>query len=197
MTYHTWFRAEKFISPFCGSATLKPWRDCNLFAKMLSLLGSKDKWEGTSRRIFHQNCDTGSLGQQRVPILGLSSFSVPESRPWLGISGDHSIHTSPYWCNSVDAPEGWWQASWGMAFSVSQATIKECEWMRAVVQKDREQETKNSSHREEIGGWWDTVWQMKLGFKPLSAPFPQTPENLIHRFHLKIINSKIKLRVSI
>ena len=138
MTYHTWFRAEKSISPFCGSATLKPWRDCSLFAKMLSLLGSKDKWEGTSRRIFHQNCDTGSLGQQRVPILGLSSFSVPEPRPWLGISGDHSIHTSPYWCNSVAAPEGWWQAYWGMAFSVSQATTKECEWMRAVVQKDRE-----------------------------------------------------------
>ena len=84
-----------------------------------------------------------------------------------------------------------------MAFSVSQATTKECEWMRAVVQKDREQETKNSSHGEEIEGWWDTGWHMKLGFKPLSAPFPQTPENLIHRLHLKIINSKIKLRISI
>lgn len=164
---------------------------------MLSLLGSKDKWEGTSRRIFHQNCDTGSLGQQKAPILGLSSSSVPESRPWLGISGDHSIHTSSYWYNSVAAPEGWWQASWGMAFSVSQATTKECEWMRADVQKDREQEKKNSSQGEEIGGWWNTGWQMKLGFKPLYAPFPQTPENLIHKFHWKNHNSKIKWRISI
>lgn len=191
-----WLRAEKSISPFCGSATLNH-EEIATSVLRCSLYLDQGISERVSLEESSTRTDTGSLGQQRVPVLGLSSFSVPESRPWMGISGDHSIHTSAYWCNSVAAPGGWWQASRGMAFSVSQAMTTECEWMRAVVQRDREQEAKNSSQGEEIGGWWVTGWQMKLGFKPLSAPFPQTPENLIHGLHLKVINSKIKLRISI
>ena len=191
-----WRRAEKSISPFCGSATLTHEEIATSVLRCSLYLD-----QGISERVPLEKSptktDTGSLGQQRVHILGFPSFSVPECRPWMGISGDHSNHTSAYRCNSVAAPGGWWQASWGMAFRVSQAMTTECEWMRAVVQRDREQETKNSSQGEEIGGWWDTGWQMKLGFKSLSASFPQTPENLIHRLHLKIINSKIKLRISI
>lgn len=150
-----------------------PWRDCNLCAKMLSLLGSRNKWEGTSRKIFHQNWHWQPRAAKSTHT-GTFILSVPESRPWVGISGDHSIHTSAYCCNSAAAPGVWWQASWGMAFSVSQAMTTECEWVRAAVQRDREQETKNSSQGEEIGGWWDTGWQLKLGFKSLSASFPKT-----------------------
>lgn len=81
-----WCRAEKSISSFCGSATLTHEEIATSVLRCSLYLD-----QGISERVplekSSTRTDTGSLGQQRVPILGLSSSLCRSPGPGWGYLG--------------------------------------------------------------------------------------------------------------